>query len=69
MTVTKTWLGSVMTLTGTSDEVAQALSDEQVPGGKIISVGYNGTNTTALYYAVRNKNIVKTYIESKTNII
>ena len=69
MTVTKTWQGSVMTLTGTPDEVAQALSDEQVPGGKIISVDYNGTNTTAQYFAVRNKNIVKTNIASKTNII
>jgi hypothetical protein len=52
MAVTKKINGSVITLIGTSDEVAQALSDEGVPKGKIISVLYNGTNITAMYFTV-----------------
>lgn len=52
MAVAKVKNGSVITLIGTDSEVAQAISDEQVPGGKIISVHFNGTNTTAMYYAV-----------------
>jgi len=52
MAIAKVKSGSVITLTGTPVEVAQAISDEQVPGGKIISVYFNGTNTTAMYFAV-----------------
>ena len=52
MAVAKQKNGSVTTLIGTSNEVAQALSDEKIPGGKIISVLYNGTNVTAMYFTV-----------------
>jgi len=52
MAIAKVKNGSVITLIGTDAEVAQAISDEQVPGGKIISVYFNGTNTTAMYFAV-----------------
>jgi len=44
--------GSVTTMIGSDAEVAQAISDEQIPGGKLISVYFNGTNTTAMYYTV-----------------
>ena len=52
MVVSKTNYGSVITLVGTDAEVAQALSDEQVPNSKIINVYFNGTNTTAMYFTV-----------------
>lgn len=47
MTVSKTKNGNVMTYIGTSNEVAQALSDDQVPLGKLMAITYNGTNITA----------------------
>ena len=47
MAVSKTKNGNVITYIGTSNEVAQALSDDQIPWGKIIAVTYNGTNITA----------------------
>ena len=52
MVVAKNKYGKVITLVGTDAEVAQALSDQQVPLGKIISVHYNGANITAMYIAV-----------------
>lgn len=50
MTVTKILKGSVAVLKGTDNEVAQALSDENVPLKKIITVVHNGTNTTLMYF-------------------
>lgn len=52
MAVTKTVNGSIITLVGTDEEVAQAISDEQIPNSKIIGVYYNGTNITAMYKTV-----------------
>jgi len=68
MVVSKTKLGSVTILIGTDGEVAQALSNEHVPGSRIISVGYNGSNTTARYFA-GGRNIVKKTIGSRANIV
>ena len=48
MALSKVKSGNVITLTGTIAEVAQGISDEQVPEGKYV-IFYNGTNVTALY--------------------
>lgn len=52
MVATKVNYGHIVTLVGTDAEVAQALSNEQVPRSKIINVYFNGTNITAMYFTV-----------------
>lgn len=48
MAVTIDNYGEVITATGTLGEVAQALSDYQVPEHKFV-IFYNGTNISALW--------------------
>lgn len=48
MVVARVKSGNVITFTGTVAEVAQEISDQNVPAGKFM-VFYNGTNITALY--------------------
>jgi hypothetical protein len=52
MAVSKTITGNNILLIGTSAEVSQALSDEQVSPGKIVAIFYNGTNISAIYRIV-----------------
>jgi len=47
MAVSRVMYGGVLTLTGTLAEVAQAISDEQLPEAKF-TIFYNGTNITAI---------------------
>lgn len=49
MGVIKTTYTKYVTLTGTLAEVVQQLSDDRIPGHKVISIFYNGTNMTAVY--------------------
>lgn len=51
MAVTITKKNSVVVIKGTDNEVAQELSNQNVPIKKIISVYFNGTNTTLEYFA------------------
>jgi hypothetical protein len=48
MVVSKVKYGNCITLTGTVAEVAQAISDEQVPEKKF-TIFYNGANITAIW--------------------
>ena len=50
MAVTKTQYGRYVTLVGTDAEVVGALTAEVVPMANVISIYYNGTNTTAVYH-------------------
>lgn len=52
MTVAKVKSGNVITYTGTSAEVAQALSDDQVPQGKFIIVYDVGTSKFVAFVKV-----------------
>lgn len=47
MAVSKTNYGSVLLFTGTAAEVAEALSDENIPANKW-NIFYNGTNVSAI---------------------
>jgi hypothetical protein len=48
MAVDKQVYGEIVTYTGTLAEVAQAVSDDQVPFHKF-TILYNGTNITAVW--------------------
>lgn len=52
MAVSKTNYGTVIVLKGTIAEVAQALSDNQVSMGNIISVDTDGTTNAVAFYKV-----------------
>ena len=68
MVISKTKHGCIINLVGTDAEVAQALSDNQVAMGTIISLDYNGSNTTARYFAGIGRNIVRKAIGSNATI-
>ena len=68
MVISKTKHGCIINLVGTDAEVAQALSDNQVASGTIISLGYNGTNTTARYFAGIGRTLIKKTLESGAKI-
>ena len=68
MAISKTKHGCIITLVGTDAEVAQALNDNRVAMGTIISLGYNGSNTTARYFAGVGRNIVRKTIGSQAVI-
>ena len=49
MAVAKVEYGFYTTLIGTDAEVVAALNTEVVPASTIVSIYYNGSNTTAVY--------------------
>lgn len=50
MVVAKTTYTKYITLVGTLAEITQQLSDDNVPGRKVINIFYNGSNMTAVYW-------------------
>ncbi len=55
MAVAKVQEGNYFTLTGSLAEVVGALGDENVPAHKVITIYYNGTNITGIYYTGRRR--------------